>query len=314
MAYIAPADATPGEDDWVKIYEDGYDGSEWAVTKLIANEGKVNITIPSTLAAGDYLYRIEILALHEADTLYSENSARGIQLYPSCHQLTVTGSGSTSLPSGVPFPSTYTDAEPGIYFNVYSEDASTYVIPGPDVWDGTASYDTSGYTDGSSSSSKAITSTVLSTAVAISSTTAVTSSSSMAAVSSNATSAATLVATSASASATSTVMSTSNSVVSSSVSPAISSSTAALATIISTTSVATTATATTTTATTTSTSGVVDANVCYDNWNTCVAKNRPSTDTMACDTERTSCLSNATINYNMVTRAKRDGKFGRLLI
>ncbi|KAK0455494.1 glycoside hydrolase family 61 protein [Desarmillaria tabescens] len=293
VAYIAPADATPGEDAWVKIYEEGYDGSEWAVTKLIANEGKVDITIPSTLATGDYLYRIEILALHESDTLYTANSARGIQLYPSCHQLTVTGSGSTSLPSGVPFPGTYTDDEPGILFNVYNEDASTYVIPGPDVWDGTSSYDTSGYTDGSSGSSSSSTATA-------------------AAVVSSTTSAATVIATSASASATTAVTSTSNVIVSSSVSSAVSSSAAVSATAKSTSSVATTAT--TAAATATSTSGVVDANVCYNNRNTCVAKNRPSTDTTACDTEKTSCLSNAEINYNMVTRAKRDGKFGRLLI
>lgn len=313
VAYIAPADATPGEDAWVKIYEEGYDGSEWAVTKLIANEGKVDITIPSTLATGDYLYRIEILALHESDTLYTANSARGIQLYPSCHQLTVTGSGSTSLPSGVPFPGTYTDDEPGILFNVYNEDASTYVIPGPDVWDGTSSYDTSGYTDGSSGSSSSSTAI----AAAVSSTTAATSSavvvsSSSVAVVSSTTSAATVIATSASASATTAVTSTSNVIVSSSVSSAVSSSAAVSATAKSTSSVATTAT--TAAATATSTSGVVDANVCYNNWNTCVAKNRPSTDTTACDTEKTSCLSNAEINYNMVTRAKRDGKFGRLLI
>ncbi|KAK0448844.1 glycosyl hydrolase family 61-domain-containing protein [Armillaria borealis] len=311
VAYIAPADATPGEDAWVKIYEEGYDGSEWAVTKLIANEGKVDITIPSTLAAGDYLYRIEILALHESDTLYTANSARGIQLYPSCHQLTVTGSGSTSPPEWCSFPGTYTDDEPGILFNVYNEDASTYVIPGPDVWDGTSSYDTSGYTDGSSASSTAVTSTASSTAATTTTSAAVASSSSVVAVSS-ATSA-TLIATSASASTTS--ASTSSSIiVSSSVSSAVSSSVAVSATARSTTAVATTATATTAAPTATSTSGVVDANVCYNNWNTCVAKNRPSTDTTACDAEKTSCLSNAEINYNMVSRAKRDGKFGRLLI
>jgi len=64
----------------VKISEDGYDGSKWAVTRLIANGGKHDVTIPSTLAAGDYIMRVEILALHESDTLFSENSARGIQL------------------------------------------------------------------------------------------------------------------------------------------------------------------------------------------------------------------------------------------
>ncbi|KAK0195120.1 glycoside hydrolase family 61 protein [Armillaria mellea] len=292
VAYIAPPDATPGQDAWVKIYEEGYDGSEWAVTKLIANEGKVDITIPSTLAAGDYLYRIEILALHESDTLYTANSARGIQLYPSCHQLTVTGSGSTSLPSGVPFPGTYTDDEPGILFNVYSEDASTYVIPdslGPDVWDGTSSYDTSGYTDGSSASSAAVTSVASSTAAAATSSAVVASSSSVAAVSS-ATSATVVVT---SASATSAIAS--SSVIVSSVSSAVSSSAAVSATARSTTAGTTTATTTTAAAssTSTSTSGVVDANVCYNNWNTCVAKNRPSTDTTACDAEKTSCLSNA---------------------
>ncbi|KAK0505063.1 putative endo-beta-1,4-glucanase D [Armillaria luteobubalina] len=316
VAYIAPADATPGEDAWVKIYEEGYDGSEWAVTKLIANEGKVDITIPSTLAAGDYLYRIEILALHESDTLYTANSARGIQLYPSCHQLTVTGSGSTSLPGGVPFPGTYTDDEPGILFNVYSEDASTYVIPGPDVWDGTSSYDTSGYTDGSSASSTAVVSTASSTTAATSSAVVASSSSVAAAISS--TTSATLVATPASASATSAIASSSI-IVSSSVSSAVSSSaTAKSTTAVATTATATTAAATTTSttavATATSTSSVVDANICYNNWNTCVANNRPSTDTTACDAEKTSCLSSAKINYNMVSRAKRDGKFGRLLI
>ena len=68
--------------------------------------------------------RVELITLHEADTLYSANPARGVQLCefcrpsncvahiltvdnvldPSCNQITVTGSGTTPLPAGVAFP------------------------------------------------------------------------------------------------------------------------------------------------------------------------------------------------------------------
>jgi hypothetical protein len=38
-------------------------------------------SIPN-IPAGDYLLRAEIIGLHEADALYSQNSARGAQFYP----------------------------------------------------------------------------------------------------------------------------------------------------------------------------------------------------------------------------------------
>ena len=62
------------------------------------------IPIPSNLAPGQYILRVEIIALHEADALYSQNHARGAQFYPSCIQIKVTGNGKKKLPSGVPFP------------------------------------------------------------------------------------------------------------------------------------------------------------------------------------------------------------------
>ncbi|KAH8823534.1 glycoside hydrolase family 61 protein [Flagelloscypha sp. PMI_526] len=137
VVYLAPADTNGEGNVWVKIAEDGYDGTQWAVDKLIANKGKHSVTIPSSLAAGEYILRAEILALHESDTLFTENSARGIQLYPSCSQITVTGSGVVALPAGVSFPGEYKDSDPGIHFNLYSEDPNSYQIPGPSVWDGT---------------------------------------------------------------------------------------------------------------------------------------------------------------------------------
>ena len=47
--------------NWFKIYHDGLDGSQWAVDKLIANQGKVSFTIPSCIPAGQYLLRVELI-------------------------------------------------------------------------------------------------------------------------------------------------------------------------------------------------------------------------------------------------------------
>lgn len=96
MAYLAPTKSNGAGDVWVKVAENGYDGKTWAVQTLIANKGKWDFTLPSTLADGDYLIRGEIIALHEADTAFTANSARGAQFYMECIQISVTGgAGST---------------------------------------------------------------------------------------------------------------------------------------------------------------------------------------------------------------------------
>lgn len=53
---------------WFKIAEEGYSGGQWAVDKLIANDGRWDIQIPSCIPAGDYLLRHELIALHSAGT------------------------------------------------------------------------------------------------------------------------------------------------------------------------------------------------------------------------------------------------------
>lgn len=95
MVYIAPTASNGAGDVWVKLAEDGYDGSTWAVEKLIANKGKHDVTLPSTLADGDYLVRGEIIALHEADAAFNANPARGAQFYMECIQISVSGGGAT---------------------------------------------------------------------------------------------------------------------------------------------------------------------------------------------------------------------------
>ncbi|KAJ3940565.1 uncharacterized protein N0V96_009570 [Colletotrichum fioriniae] len=53
---------------WFKIAEAGLSGSTWAVDTMIANNGWHYFTLPSCVAPGDYLLRVEIIALHSAST------------------------------------------------------------------------------------------------------------------------------------------------------------------------------------------------------------------------------------------------------
>ena len=73
-------------------------------------------TIPSCLKPGFYLVRHEIIALHAA------YSYPGAQFYPGCHQLSVTGSGSTVPSSLVAFPGAYKPTDPGITYDAYKRE------------------------------------------------------------------------------------------------------------------------------------------------------------------------------------------------
>ena len=55
---------------WFKIYQDGYDPAtkKWAVDKMIENKGKVSFKIPDCIASGEYLLRVEMIALHSASS------------------------------------------------------------------------------------------------------------------------------------------------------------------------------------------------------------------------------------------------------
>jgi len=138
ITYIAPYTSSNGNAPiWTKIQEQGYDATTktWAVDALKLAGGKHDVALPSTLKAGKYLIRQEIIALHESETLYTQDPLRGAQFYPSCAQLEVTGSGTVSPPDDFDFLTGYTYADPGIHFNFYSSFTS-YEIPGPDVWTG----------------------------------------------------------------------------------------------------------------------------------------------------------------------------------
>ncbi|KAG8932885.1 hypothetical protein FRC02_000395 [Tulasnella sp. 418] len=118
---------------WFKVAHSGLisaSGSTyvWATDNLNSNCGKFTFTVPASIAAGDYLLRAEVIALHVA------GSAGGAQHYMTCFQLTVTGGGSAS-PATVSFPGAYSTNDPGILFNIYGSYTS-YPIPGPAVFSG----------------------------------------------------------------------------------------------------------------------------------------------------------------------------------
>lgn len=73
----------------------------------------VEYTIPACIEDGYYLVRHETIALHAAFAY------PGAQVYPGCHQLEVTGGGSTSPSDLVGFPGAYQPTDPGITYNAY---------------------------------------------------------------------------------------------------------------------------------------------------------------------------------------------------
>lgn len=136
-AWLAPVDDAASADhqglEWFKIAEDTFDPSSntWGVDNLIANDGWYDFTLPSCVADGQYLLRVEILALHSA------GEAMGAQFYQSCAQIEVSGGGSLSPSETVQFPGAYTQDDPSIQISIYGEGGvpnnggNEYMAPGP---------------------------------------------------------------------------------------------------------------------------------------------------------------------------------------
>jgi hypothetical protein len=90
----------------------------------------IEVTIPSTLANGEYLLRAEHIALHMA---YNPN---GAQFYLSCSQIKIVNGGSAVPGPLVSLPGAYSSNDPGILVNLYTSNPENYVGPGPALWTG----------------------------------------------------------------------------------------------------------------------------------------------------------------------------------
>ncbi|OAX33651.1 hypothetical protein K503DRAFT_700091 [Rhizopogon vinicolor AM-OR11-026] len=116
--------------EWFKISELGLEsnGNTWYQATL-NSRAPASVTIPSTLAPGEYLLRSEIISLQLAMT------EGGAEFYPACIQLNVGGDqtqGPTSSEECT-FPGCYSDTDPGILTpNIYNPPIE-YTFPGPPV-------------------------------------------------------------------------------------------------------------------------------------------------------------------------------------
>ncbi|KAK9422362.1 hypothetical protein SUNI508_04718 [Seiridium unicorne] len=117
---------------WFKIWEEGYDDStsKWCTEKLVDADGMMSVQIPDGLPSGNYLFRPELLALHNA-------VAGDPQFYTGCAQVQVQGTseGTLQVPSeySVSIPGYVKDGEPSVSFNIYSP-VFPYPMPGPSVY------------------------------------------------------------------------------------------------------------------------------------------------------------------------------------
>lgn len=107
-------------------FNGGGDKDIWSSTPLMKqpNAG-ATYQIPPCLADGFYLVRHEIISVFVA------SSYPGAQFYPGCHQLKVTGGGSTTVKDLVAFPGAYKGSDPGI---TWKNGDSTYIVPGPKLF------------------------------------------------------------------------------------------------------------------------------------------------------------------------------------
>ncbi|CZR53136.1 related to cellulose binding protein CEL1 [Phialocephala subalpina] len=123
--YMAKAPTTAATFDgtcqvWFKIFDDGpkFPGGTWDM------KSTYTFNLPSCVSAGEYLVRIQSLAIH--------NPGGTPQFYVSCAQVAVTGGGSKDLGPKVTIPGFIKKDDPGYTANIYNGFTS-YTIPGPPV-------------------------------------------------------------------------------------------------------------------------------------------------------------------------------------
>ncbi|KAF1967788.1 hypothetical protein BU23DRAFT_592484 [Bimuria novae-zelandiae CBS 107.79] len=121
LTKVASASAADGSTPWSKIKEIGPTFSGGSATWNLAQS--YDVTVPSCVPAGEYLLRIEQLAIH--------NPGGAPQFYISCAQIKVTGGGSKTF-SGVSIPGHVKATDPGYTANIYNN-FTNYTVPGPAV-------------------------------------------------------------------------------------------------------------------------------------------------------------------------------------
>ncbi|KAG8937089.1 hypothetical protein FRC03_007791 [Tulasnella sp. 419] len=137
--YIAGAETNGVGKVWNKLMDASYNAEQqqWGSEALRKMNGRLSVYVPN-LIPGKYLLRPEILALHEADELWSQNPKRGVQVFTACVQIEVVKSPYPSsdplagLEDGIAIPGDYKDTSPGILWSMKLGGPGpwTYTSPG----------------------------------------------------------------------------------------------------------------------------------------------------------------------------------------
>ncbi|KAL0948403.1 hypothetical protein HGRIS_010985 [Hohenbuehelia grisea] len=110
--------------NWFKIAEWG---AQFNPFKFIPDGlSQLSTTIPSNTPSGEYLVRIEHIALH---------SAGAPQYYISCAQINIVNGGGGN-PTKVSIPGYVSASDPGLTVNIHWPTPTAYTVPGPRPWRG----------------------------------------------------------------------------------------------------------------------------------------------------------------------------------
>lgn len=121
---------TAAGDGWFKLWDEGYDESsgKWCTQKMIGNAGRISVTIPDSLAGGDYLVRPELLALHN---IAVKNQP---EYYVGCAQIFLESTGSSGPESTVSIPGYTSMSDSGNQYNAFDKPLKPFTVPGPKVY------------------------------------------------------------------------------------------------------------------------------------------------------------------------------------
>ena len=95
---------------------------------MIGNAGRISVTIPDSLAGGDYLVRPELLALHN---IAVKNQP---EYYVGCAQIFLESTGSSGPAETVSIPGYTSMSDPGNQYNAFDHPLKPFTIPGPKVY------------------------------------------------------------------------------------------------------------------------------------------------------------------------------------
>jgi len=120
--HLSSVDADATGSGWFKMWGEGYDmkADKWATEKMIETNGLLSITIPTSFPAGNYLFRPEVVAMHNVTPEVEP------QFYIGCAQVFLESSVTAPLDvpdeKSVSIPGYLNKNDPAMTYNIYRDE------------------------------------------------------------------------------------------------------------------------------------------------------------------------------------------------